>query len=129
MLPAAAGDGVPDLRGFCALVSGGADPRPVRELHAWLSGLDAAAPLGELVGQLFPSPGDAEWLRALDDQLAARAAAALALRLGPALDEALALSATRVSALGLSDEIRARGSGVSVLDSPFYRLPRALDDD
>jgi site-specific recombinase len=231
MLPAAAGDVVPDLHGFCELVTGGAEPRPVRELYAWFCALDDAAPLpgrlkqlregarwlrargvltvgpiehdeprelrrlrlmvasaervpsfgarlralcasvlaethaldllgaglpnqrgvgaeaadrlarrflpsppryddlGELIDAMFPSLRDAEWLRALDAELAARTAAALGLSLGGALDEALALAATRVSALGLSDEIRARGSGSAVLDSPFYRLPRALDDD
>jgi site-specific recombinase len=41
--------------------------------------------------------------------------------------EANALLATRISALGLSDVLRARSPEVLLSESPFFRLPRAVD--
>ncbi|MFO0549561.1 MAG: hypothetical protein U0271_14305 [Polyangiaceae bacterium] len=42
--------------------------------------------------------------------------------------EAILLLALRVSAAGLSDAIRARAPSTTLSDSPFFRLPRSIDN-
>ena len=43
------------------------------------------------------------------------------------LQDACALLATRISAVGLSDVIRARSPAVRLAENPFFRLPRSVD--
>jgi site-specific recombinase len=92
--------------------------------------------LTELTARLFPSPRDLVWLASLPELLLARFAALLeAARpdggcfapLGAAIRDAIALIATRVSAVGLSEVIRARSPICPLQSSPFFHLPRACD--
>jgi site-specific recombinase len=91
----------------------------------------------EVVARLFPSQAVLRALAAAPPELVRD----ITLRLRTAeLDqdpfaplveqvaEALALLCTRVSALGLSDVLRARSPEVPLRQSPFFRLPRAVDD-
>ena len=61
MLPASADAALPDLEELAALISGGATPRPVRELYDWLSFLNPSAPLADRLDQLREG---VRWLRA-----------------------------------------------------------------
>jgi site-specific recombinase len=90
--------------------------------------------LGALLSRLFPTAKDAAWLAAIPPELSARlirlivAGAPRALEpLSRALLDAIALIATRTSALGLSREIRARSPDVPLAASPFFLLPRLCD--
>jgi site-specific recombinase len=88
--------------------------------------------LSEVVERLFPGPADAAWLGALDAALATRVAALLDggatwRPLAHAAADAALLLATRVAALGLSDDIRARSPAIPLRESPLFRLPRACD--
>jgi site-specific recombinase len=84
--------------------------------------------LGALLALVIPSAKLAPWLLTIDDALLARVRALFEARvLEPALDEAIALAATRASALGLTAELRDRAGGDPVRSSPFYRLPRECD--
>jgi len=67
-----------------------------------------------------------------EDPRASSAASSLRQRslwspLRVALLDAILLLASRVSAAGLSDEIRARSPKVSLRESPFFKLPRSID--
>ncbi len=87
--------------------------------------------LGELVGALFPHKRDAAWLGDLPPELLARVVGLLEdtgwKPVRHALADAARLLATRVSAIGLSEEIRERASGGALADSPFYALPRTCE--
>lgn len=90
---------------------------------------------GDLAGmfaRMFESKRDADWL----GELPASLTLDLLGRLGDvwqplrdSTEDALALLTTRVSALGLSDDIRQRGPGGPVRESPFFRLPHARRDE
>jgi site-specific recombinase len=79
--------------------------------------------LAELVAELFPHRRDAEWLADLPIDLCARVAGLLEPAgwkpVRAAVADAARLLATRVSAIGLSEEIRERASGGALADSPF----------
>jgi site-specific recombinase len=95
--------------------------------------------LGELFGLLFPSAGDAAWLRALDDATLARADALLFTPPGsqdnapPAITswqaellDALMYSVSQVNATGFASEIRVRMSDVARQARTFHALPGAF---
>jgi site-specific recombinase len=87
--------------------------------------------LAELVARLFRAEKDAEWLGGLPASLVGELMGLVGdawqpLRL--AIDDALALLTTRVSALGLSEDIRHRGPDVHARESPFFKLPHAEED-
>lgn len=93
--------------------------------------------LGELIERFLVSRPTEEWLEVLDASLPRRFFAALATvegcedifdAIGRSLRDAIALLATRVSAFGLSEEIKARSPVVALRDSPFFRLPRIVDE-
>lgn len=88
--------------------------------------------LAELVKHMFRSERDADWLA----QLPAEVVAALHEQLGDpweplrdATHDALALLATRVSALGLSQDIRRRSSPGPVREAPFFRIAHAAHSE
>jgi site-specific recombinase len=90
--------------------------------------------LTQLMSRLFPKARDRVWLRALP-QADLEALGAALVRVEPgvwaplarATQDAVALLALRVSAVGLSEVIRARSPSGLLQASPFYRLPRACD--
>lgn len=91
-----------------------------------------AADLSQLFARLFQTERDAKWLAALPSDLVVRLLEALGDVWQPLRDataDALALLTTRVSALGLSDDIRRRGPRGPVRKSPFFRLPHAERDE
>jgi site-specific recombinase len=90
----------------------------------------------QFVARLFPWKASVRFLSSTPSELVRD----LTSRLGsgqpgtnpwaPLLDhvtDASALLATRISALGLSDVLRARSPRVPLTQSPFFRLPRAID--
>jgi site-specific recombinase len=86
----------------------------------------------ELLEGLMPRQIDADWVRGLRHDLVTSLAAQLGepamwepIRL--AMVDAVALLGLRVSALGLSDDIRVRSPEGPVTDSPFWRLRREVD--
>lgn len=88
--------------------------------------------LAELFARMFRTERDAEWVASLPAELVL----AFFERLGDpwqplreATEDALALLTTRISALGLSDEIRRRVPSGPVRDSPFFRLPHASREE
>lgn len=89
--------------------------------------------LARLMARLFPKHADADWLASLDPELTARLLATLAAGgttfrpLARSAADAALLLATRISALGLSDDIRVRSPSVSLRESPLFRLPRVAD--
>jgi site-specific recombinase len=105
-----------------------------RLARRFLPAADDTRDLGALVSRLFPRRSDAEALAAIPDELAARLGRAI--RAGDrdafapfdqAILDAVALVATRTSALGLSREIRQRSPQVQLAASPFFLLPRLCD--
>lgn len=87
--------------------------------------------LSELVARMFRAEKDATWLESLPAVLVGELMLLLGDPWGPirqATDDALALLTTRVSALGLSEDIRHRGPDVHARESPFFKLPHAEDD-
>lgn len=92
--------------------------------------------LVQFVGRAFPKRADLATITATPSELIAALSAELR-NAHPGLDpwaplrEHLAngalLLATRVSALGLSDVIRARSPETRLVDSPFFQLPRHVD--
>jgi site-specific recombinase len=105
-----------------------------RLARRFLPAADDSHDLGALVSRMFPKRRDAEALAAIPDDLATRLAriirdgnrAALA-PYDQAILDAIALVATRTSALGLSREIRQRSPDVPLAASPFFLLPRLCD--
>jgi site-specific recombinase len=92
--------------------------------------------LTQLMGGLFPSPRDHKWLASVPDDVLIRFGKALGetldaqrcfAPLGRASLDAVALLATRISAVGLSEAIRMRSPSSSLRESPFFQLPRAVD--
>lgn len=87
--------------------------------------------LAELVARMFRAERDAAWLEGLPAVLVGELMTLLGDPWGPirqATDDALALLTTRVSALGLSEDIRHRGPDVHARESPFFKLPHAEND-
>jgi site-specific recombinase len=90
----------------------------------------------QFVARLFPWKASVRFLSTMPPELVQSLTARLgsgpsgtspwAPLLGHVLD-ASALLATRISALGLSDVLRARSPRVPLTQSPFFRLPRSLD--
>ncbi len=83
----------------------------------------------QLCARLFPSKRDATWLAGVPDALLIRLVG-LVPGFSPLLlacCDAIALLATRISAVGLSEVIRARSPAESLQASAFYRLPRSCD--
>jgi site-specific recombinase len=88
--------------------------------------------LAQLLGRLLGRRRDSEFCAALDPQLSARLWRVLDDGMGfaplkAAAGDAALLLATRISALGLSDDIRARSAPTPLRESPLFRLPRAAD--
>jgi site-specific recombinase len=84
--------------------------------------------LAELFARLVRKRRDAAWIAAVPDELLVRAAGLFEDFSRPAHDwmtDAIALIATRVSALGLSEDLRGDDPTARLRDSPFFRLPRA----
>ena len=83
----------------------------------------------QLCARLFPSKRDTVWLAAVPDALIVRLVAQLYgfESLLSTCCDAIALLATRISAVGLSEVIRARSPACSLQTSPFYQLLRACD--
>jgi site-specific recombinase len=105
-----------------------------RLARRFLPAADDSRDLGALVSRMFPRRRDAQALAAIPDELAARLAAivraghrAALAPFDPAILDAVALVATRTSALGLSREIRQRSPEVPLAASPFFLLPRLCD--
>jgi site-specific recombinase len=88
--------------------------------------------LAELFARIFRGEKDATWIPAVPDDLFARLATLFGNVWRPAHDwmvDAIALIATRVSALGLSEDMREDDPGSKLRSSPFFRLPRANLDE
>ncbi|MBC7716706.1 MAG: site-specific recombinase [Pseudorhodobacter sp.] len=86
--------------------------------------------LGELFGLLFPHPGDALWLEALDEttlkRLIALNAAEATQWQTPLLDAIIFLSSS-VRASGFSSSLRQRMSTELLADAPFTQLARVAE--
>ena len=84
--------------------------------------------LAELFARIFRHPRDATWIAAIPDDLMARLAAISGGVWRPTHDwmvDAIALVCTRISALGLSEDMREDDPTTRLRNSPFFRLPRA----
>jgi site-specific recombinase len=121
--------GIPTDRGFFSetadSISRGLLPEPIDERD-----------MAQLMGRLFPRTAALHALEATPPELIAHLTRLLkdpSAGLdpwGPLLDnltEACSLLSLRISAVGLSDVIRARSPQMRLADSPFYQLPRAVD--
>ena len=86
--------------------------------------------LGELFGLLFPHPGDALWLEALDEATLHRLIALNATETTqwqtPLLDAIMFLSSS-VRASGFSNSLRQRMSTELLVDAPFSQLARVAE--
>ncbi|MBK8172233.1 MAG: hypothetical protein IPK60_18070 [Sandaracinaceae bacterium] len=90
--------------------------------------------LGALVARVFSRSHDPDWIEALPLDMVLRFIRIIVERseapwknLHAALSDTLASLAARTTALGLSRDIRARSAPTTVLESPFYQLPRVID--
>src|SRR5258706_2125367 len=90
----------------------------------------------QFVARLFPSKGSLRILSATPPELTRDLTNVLRganrevdpwVPLRGHVIDASALLSTRVSALGLSDVLRARSPKVPLTESPFFKLPRAVD--
>lgn len=84
--------------------------------------------LADLFGRALLRRRDAEGIRLVPPELVRRLAAALGDVWGPLRESAIdsvALLTTRISALGLTEEMRARTPDRRLRASPFFRLPKA----
>jgi site-specific recombinase len=84
--------------------------------------------LSELIAQLFRGKRDAAWLSTVSPGLVAGLSQVLSHPWSLALDaarDAVAILATRVSALGLSEDIRRATPAGPVKESPYFRIARA----
>ncbi|MEJ7732537.1 MAG: hypothetical protein WKG00_25440 [Polyangiaceae bacterium] len=122
--------GLPADRGF-------ASEAATRWARKWLPAPPNERDLSELLSRMRPAERDIAWFDKLKPELCARLLAALdegaedAQIWRPvrnALGDSIALLATRVSALGLAPDVRARSPQVALSTSPFFRLPRACDE-
>ncbi len=93
--------------------------------------------LGQFVARLFPARRDALFLSAIPTALLERFARALAndgseqgsfAPLLRGVGDAMSLIAVRVGGVGLYDAIRTRSPALPVRSSPFFLLPRAVDE-
>lgn len=88
--------------------------------------------LAELFARIFRHPRDATWIAAIPDDLMARLAAISGGVWRPTHDwmvDAIALLCTRISALGLTEDMREDDPTTKLRNSPFFRLPRAGLDE
>ncbi len=89
--------------------------------------------LAEVLGRFVRRPGDHAWLAdvALEPLLTRLVAATASVwaPLAAAAADAVGLISTRVAALGLSEQLRARTEPGPVRESPFYHLGRAAPAD
>ena len=88
--------------------------------------------LAELFARIFRQPKDASWIPAIPDDLFERLAAIFGEVWRPAREwmvDAIALICTRVSALGLTEDMREDDPKTQLRNSPFFRLPRASLDE
>lgn len=121
--------GIPGDRGFFGetidRLSARFLPEPVDEQN-----------LAQLCARLFPARRDVVWLAGAPEALLVRFVELLRAPdsersawapLYAMCCEAVALIATRVSAVGLSEVIRARSPAGALQSSPFHRLPRVCD--
>lgn len=121
--------GIPTDRGFLAetmdRISRGLLPEPLDERD-----------LAQLVGRLFPKKNALKALEATPPELIAQLSQQLedpstsVDTWAPLLDhltDACSLLSLRISAVGLSDVMRARSPQVRLAESPFHQLPRAVD--
>lgn len=88
--------------------------------------------LAAMLGRVVRGPADLAWLTADAEPLLERLGAALAdvwqpLRLGAG--DAMGLIASRLAALGMEEQVRARSPREPVRASPFYQLGRAAPDE
>jgi len=84
--------------------------------------------LAELFARIFRHPRDATWLPAIPDDLFARLVALFGEVWRGAHEwmvDAIALLCTRISALGLTEDMREDDPTTKLRNSPFFRLPRA----
>jgi site-specific recombinase len=113
--------GLPNTRGVGAETAD-------RLARRFLPSVDEAQDLGALLGHLFPHERDAAWLASLPAELVAQVAALLPTgALAASVADCVRLCATRISALGLTADLRARATPGPIGDSAFFRLPRACD--
>jgi len=113
--------GLPNPRGLGAETAD-------RLARRFLPSLEDAHDLGRLLGRVLPRRGDADWLASLPTELARGLEQLLPWgALDAAVVDAMRLAATRISALGLTAELRARAAASAIGDSPFFRLSRACD--
>ena len=89
--------------------------------------------LEHIVAQLFTSAKEAAWLQRIPGDVALQLDRVLSKH-GPAwepirgvMSDAIALLTTRISAIGLSAEIRERSPEAPLRSSPFFVLPRVFD--
>ncbi len=89
--------------------------------------------LEHIVAQLFPSDSEAAWLARIPGDVALQLDRVLS-KSGPAWDplrgvlsDAIVLLTTRISAIGVSYEIRSRSPEMPLRSSPFFVLPRVFD--
>ncbi len=83
--------------------------------------------LERFLSRLFPGARDCAWIAEVPIELFIEIGQQLGDVWRPvraAMGDAVALICTRVSALGLGEEIRERSTPGPVRDSPFFRLPR-----
>ncbi|HEY8144417.1 MAG TPA: hypothetical protein VIG06_17165, partial [Kofleriaceae bacterium] len=88
--------------------------------------------LAELFARIFRHPRDATWIPAIPDDLFARLMTLFGDVWQPArewITDAIALICTRISALGLSEDMREDDPSTKLRNSPFFRLPRASLDE
>ena len=88
--------------------------------------------LAELFARIFRKARDAAWVSLMPMDLFARLAGVFGSAWRPAREwavDSIALIATRVSALGLSEDMRVRSPEGRLRDSPFFRLPRVGPDE
>lgn len=91
--------------------------------------------LGAIVSRIFGHSSDPAWIEALPVPIVQSLLNLVETRvttpwlsLRNATGDTLAVLATRTSALGLAKDIRARSPESTVTASPFYQLPRSIDE-
>jgi site-specific recombinase len=112
--------GLPNDRG---LVAEGVD----RIAHFLLPTPPDEHDLAALVARIVRSTSDYDWLVPEVDPLLQRFSAALEGALGPlsaAAVDAIGLIASRVSVLGMGENLRSRSRRTAIHDSPFFKLGR-----
>ena len=130
----AEGDAMPALESGLPNDRGLGPESADRLARRFLPEADDTHNLGAVLSRAFPTRKHANALGAIPDELAARLVVLLRrggtrvlTPLDQALLDAIALIATRTSALGLSREIRERSPEIPLAASPFFLLPRLCD--